>query len=60
MSEEWRHQPREAAEGVRSIPIERPSGYFFVEMGRTGVQPGGASMLGFPVWLVTLSAAREH
>jgi hypothetical protein len=37
----------------RPTAIERPSGTYFVFVGRTGVEPSGGCALGFPFWAVS-------
>ena len=33
--------------------IKRPHGTYFVQVRRSGVEPSGGCLLGFPLWLVT-------
>lgn len=37
----------------RPTAIVRPSGTYFVLIGRTGVEPSGDIALGFPLWAIT-------
>lgn len=37
----------------RDVPVERPTGTYFVHSGRTGLEPSGGCAVGFPVWAIT-------